>query len=74
MTSLYLKAVHIIFIVTWFAGLFYMPRLLIYLTESSSKSEPERSILHNSFYSWLNGFGSESRGPQPSSPSRWEQP
>jgi protoporphyrinogen IX oxidase len=47
MTSLYLKAVHIIFVVTWFAGLFYMPRLLIYLTESAGKSEPERSILHN---------------------------
>lgn len=45
MTFLYLKAVHIIFIVTWFAGLFYMPRLLVYITESYSKTEPERSIL-----------------------------
>ena len=45
MTSLYLKAVHIIFVVTWFAGLFYMPRLFIYLTESYDKPEPERSIL-----------------------------
>ncbi len=45
MTSLYLKAVHIIFIVTWFAGLFYMPRLLVYLIESHQKDEPERSIL-----------------------------
>jgi putative membrane protein len=49
MAFLYLKAVHIIFIVTWFAGLFYMPRLLIYLTEAYSKSEPEKSILSNQF-------------------------
>jgi len=45
MTFLYLKAVHIIFVVTWFSGLFYMPRLLIYITESNSKQEPEKSIL-----------------------------
>jgi putative membrane protein len=45
MTFLYLKAVHIIFIVTWFAGLFYMPRLLVYLTEANEKSEPEKTIL-----------------------------
>lgn len=49
MTFLYLKAVHIIFIVTWFAGLFYMPRLLIYLTEAHEKPEPERSILLKQF-------------------------
>jgi putative membrane protein len=47
MSFLYLKAVHIIFIVTWFAGLFYMPRLFIYITEAHSKSEPEKSILTN---------------------------
>jgi protoporphyrinogen IX oxidase len=45
MTFLYLKSVHIIFVVTWFAGLFYMPRLLIYITESYDKPEPEKSIL-----------------------------
>lgn len=45
MTSLYLKAVHIIFIVTWFAGLFYMPRLFVYILESHQKPEPEKSIL-----------------------------
>lgn len=49
MTFLYLKAVHIIFIVTWFAGLFYMPRILIYMTEANNKSEPEKSILLNQF-------------------------
>lgn len=45
MTFLYLKAVHIIFIVTWFAGLFYIPRLFVYLIESTEKSEPEKSII-----------------------------
>ena|SRR5688572_7314436 len=45
MTFLYLKAVHIIFIVTWFAGLFYMPRLLVYMTEAHDKPENEKLIL-----------------------------
>ena len=42
---LYIKSLHIIFIVTWFAGLFYIVRLFIYQTEALSKAEPERSIL-----------------------------
>lgn len=50
MTFLYLKAIHIIFIVTWFAGLFYMPRLFVYIVESFSKSEPEKSILLKQLY------------------------
>ncbi len=41
----YLKALHIIFIVTWFAGLFYMPRLLIYATEAQAKTEVEKQVL-----------------------------
>jgi protoporphyrinogen IX oxidase len=49
MTFLYLKAVHIIFIVTWFAGLFYMPRLLIYMREAFDKTEPEKTILLRNF-------------------------
>jgi putative membrane protein len=49
MTHLYLKAVHIIFVVTWFAGLFYMPRLLVHIIESHSKPEPEKSILLKQF-------------------------
>ena len=44
---LYLKALHIIFVVTWFAGLFYIVRLFIYQTEASEKKEPDRSILVN---------------------------
>ena len=30
MTILWLKAFHVVFVVTWFAGLFYLPRLFIY--------------------------------------------
>ena len=45
----YLKALHIIFIVTWFAGMFYIVRLFIYNTESNSKPEPEKSILQKQF-------------------------
>ena len=46
---LYLKGLHIIFIVTWFAGLFYIVRLFIYNAEANEKSEPEKSILKNQF-------------------------
>lgn len=45
MDFLYVKALHIIFIVTWFAGLFYIPRLFIYQTEAETKLEPAKSIL-----------------------------
>lgn len=31
----YIKAVHIVFVVTWFAGLFYLPRLLVYTAEAN---------------------------------------
>ena len=46
---LYLKAIHIIFIVTWFSGLFYMVRLFVYHSEANEKPEPEKSILINHF-------------------------
>ncbi len=45
MQYLYIKSLHIVFVVTWFAGLFYMVRLLIYHTESQKKEEPDKSIL-----------------------------
>lgn len=41
----YIKALHIIFVVCWFAGLFYMVRLFIYTTEAYQKEEPAKSIL-----------------------------
>jgi len=42
----YIKALHIIFIVTWFSGMFYIVRLFIYNRESQDKPEPEKTILH----------------------------
>lgn len=45
MADPYIKALHIIFIVTWFAGLFYVVRLFIYQREALDKPEPDRSIL-----------------------------
>jgi len=45
----YVKALHIIFIVTWFSGLFYMVRLFIYNAEADQKPEPEKTILQQQF-------------------------
>lgn len=46
---LYYKALHIIFVITWFAGLFYIVRLFIYHIEANQKQEPDKSILGNQF-------------------------
>jgi len=45
----YILAIHIIFVVCWFAGLFYIVRLFIYHREAQEKSEPEKSILSKQF-------------------------
>ncbi|MGV3538288.1 MAG: CopD family protein [Rufibacter sp.] len=49
MSFLHLKSLHIIFVVTWFAGLFYMVRLFVYYAETAQKPEPEKSILQQQF-------------------------
>lgn len=41
----YIKSLHLIFVVTWFAGLFYIPRLFIYHIEAWQKPSPDREIL-----------------------------
>jgi len=41
----YVKALHVIFIVTWFSGMFYIVRLFIYNAEAQQENEPARSIL-----------------------------
>ncbi len=48
-TYLYIKALHLIGIVTWFAGLFYIVRLFIYHVEAGQKPEAEKAILQNQF-------------------------
>src|SRR6185503_13585320 len=45
----YIKALHIIFIVTWFSGMFYIVRLFIYNTEAGDKEEMEKNILRRQF-------------------------
>lgn len=44
-----IKSLHIIFMVSWFAGLFYIVRLYIYHTEAQQKDELERTILSRQF-------------------------
>ena len=41
----YIKSLHLIFVITWFAGLFYIPRLFVYQIESFYKPSPEKEIL-----------------------------
>jgi protoporphyrinogen IX oxidase len=45
----YVKALHIIFIVTWFSGMFYIVRLFIYNTEAGDKTDMEKDILRKQF-------------------------
>ena len=45
----YVLALHIIFVVSWMAGLFYIVRLFIYHTEANEKPEPDRTILQKQF-------------------------
>ncbi|WP_165749818.1 CopD family protein [Cellulophaga sp. Z1A5H] len=51
MTELYgyIKALHLIFVITWFAGLFYVPRLFINHIEASLRPSPEKEILTKEF-------------------------
>ncbi|WP_157208899.1 CopD family protein [Mariniflexile maritimum] len=41
----YIKAFHLIFVITWFAGLFYIPRLFVYQIEAFHKPMPDKEIL-----------------------------
>lgn len=41
----YIKSLHLIFVITWFAGLFYIPRLFVYQIEAFHKASPEKEIL-----------------------------
>ncbi|MDF5730935.1 MAG: protoporphyrinogen oxidase HemJ [Rhizonema sp. PD38] len=43
------KAFHLVGIVVWFAGLFYLVRLFIYHVEANEEPEPARTILKNQY-------------------------
>ena len=45
MTMLWVKALHIIFMVTWFAGLFYLPRLFVYHAMTEDRVSHERFLV-----------------------------
>jgi putative membrane protein len=45
----YIKALHIIFVVTWFSGMFYIVRLYIYNTEAGTREPLERDVLRKQF-------------------------
>ena len=49
MTILYIKAAHLIFVVTWFAGLFYIVRLFIYHVEAEDQPDDTRKILQSQY-------------------------
>ncbi len=49
MTLFYLKALHIVGFVAWFAGLFYLVRMFVYYVEAREKPEPDKSILQKQF-------------------------
>ncbi len=42
---LWLKAFHIVFLVTWFAGLFYLPRLFVYHVTASDAPSRDRFVV-----------------------------
>src|SRR5438552_15258691 len=39
---LWVKSLHIVFMVTWFAGLFYLPRLFVYHALADDRASSER--------------------------------
>ena len=50
---LWLKALHLIFMVTWFAGLFYLPRLFVYHAMSDDQISHERfKIMERKLFFW----------------------
>ena len=49
MSYLAIKALHLIFVICWFAGLFYIGRIFIYFKEAESKPNNEKKILQSQF-------------------------
>ena len=54
---LWLKAFHIIFVVCWFAGLFYLPRILVYHAASDSETVREQlAVMARRLYRFVTPF------------------
>lgn len=45
MTYLWFKALHLVGVVAWFAGMFYLPRLFVYHAEANEQPEAVRAVL-----------------------------
>lgn len=45
----YIKALHLVAVISWFAGLLYIVRLFIYHVETAARPEPERAAFHAQF-------------------------
>lgn len=45
----YIKSLHLIFVITWFSGLFYIVRLFVYQIEANEKPSPEKEILQKQY-------------------------
>ena len=54
---LWMKALHIAFMVTWFAGLFYLPRLFIYHAESNESESRKRFTTMENRLFWIMTIG-----------------
>jgi putative membrane protein len=50
-TYLLIKALHLIFVITWFAGLFYIPRLFVYHIEALDQPEAAQAYIVRSYSS-----------------------
>jgi putative membrane protein len=54
---LWLKAFHIIFVVCWFAGLFYLPRIFVYYAASThSETRQQLAVMARRLYRFVTPF------------------
>tara|TARA_R110001592_G_scaffold363392_1_gene687088 strand:+ start:9407 stop:9826 length:420 start_codon:yes stop_codon:yes gene_type:complete len=54
---LWLKAFHIIFVVCWFAGLFYLPRIFVYYAASEhAETRQQLAIMARKLYRFVTPF------------------
>jgi len=49
MTYLWFKAFHLVGVVAWFAGMFYLPRLFVYHAEANEQPEAVRTVLQQQY-------------------------
>ena len=54
---LWIKAFHIVFMVTWFAGLFYLPRLFVYHADTADETRHARCCVMERRLSAIMGIG-----------------